>query len=126
MSMKVLLSIKPEYAEKILTGEKRFEYRKVRFSKNVSTVVLYATSPVSRLVGEFEVESVLEDAPTKLWEHTKEFSGITREFFRSYFLGREKAVAIQIGVTKRYQFPKNPNLGSSKFTPPQSFYYLHD
>jgi Uncharacterized conserved protein len=124
--MKVLLSIKPEYAEKILTGEKRFEYRKVRFSKHVSTVILYATSPVSRLVGEFEVDSVLEDVPTKLWEHTKEFSGITREFFRTYFSGRDKAVAIKIGVTKRYQSPQNPNLGCAKFTPPQSFCYLQD
>ncbi|MBI6731014.1 ASCH domain-containing protein, partial [Pseudomonas amygdali] len=42
--MKVLLSIKPEYAEKILQGEKRFEFRKSVFKNpDVRTVVIYAT-----------------------------------------------------------------------------------
>ena len=31
--MKVLLSIKPEFVEKIFSGEKRFEYRKFAFKK---------------------------------------------------------------------------------------------
>jgi len=124
--MKVLLSIKPEFAEKIFSGEKRFEYRKVRFKQNVSTVVLYATNPVGLLVGEFDIEGFLEGTPSSLWEHTKDHSGISREFFRTYFAGRKKAVAIKIGASRKYARAKSPQRGITKFTPPQSFCYLPD
>lgn len=33
MHMKVLLSIKPEFVEKIFAGEKKFEYRRTIFKK---------------------------------------------------------------------------------------------
>lgn len=40
----VLLSMKPEHAERILNGTKRFEYRKaVPLNESVRTVVFYAT-----------------------------------------------------------------------------------
>ena len=53
--MHALLSIKPEYAEKILKGEKLVEFRIVAFAQEVSKIFIYATSPVCRIVGEFEV-----------------------------------------------------------------------
>ncbi|RAX12581.1 hypothetical protein CKY02_11450 [Photorhabdus bodei] len=40
--MKVLLSIKPEYVDRILNGSKKFEFRKVAFKNNqVQSVVIY-------------------------------------------------------------------------------------
>jgi hypothetical protein len=52
----VLLSIKPEFVEKIFSGLKKYEFRRVIFkSKSVSRVVIYASSPVQRVVGEFAV-----------------------------------------------------------------------
>ena len=52
--MKVLLSIKPEFVEKIFSGEKRFEYRKSIFKQqNIDTIVIYSTMPVGMIVGEF-------------------------------------------------------------------------
>ncbi|MDD8572078.1 ASCH domain-containing protein, partial [Escherichia coli] len=50
--MKVLLSIKPEYAESILSGKKKYEFRKNIFrNKNVDTIVIYATMPVGKVIG---------------------------------------------------------------------------
>ena len=46
--MKVLLSIKPEFANKIFEGTKRFEFRKSIFKKEVKTVVVYASSPLQQ------------------------------------------------------------------------------
>lgn len=61
--MRVLLSIQPEYAEKILNGTKRFEYRKaVTRNESVRTVVIYATMPVGKVVGEFEVGGPTREA----------------------------------------------------------------
>lgn len=123
--MRVLLSIKPEYAEKILNGTKRFEYRKaIPRNQSVRTVVIYATMPVGKVVGEFEVGGVLRDKPSVLWSRTKEASGITRAFFDSYFSGRTEASAIAVNKPKRYAKPLDLEDVSGSVTPPQSFQYL--
>lgn len=47
---KVLMTIKPEYAIKILEGSKTFEYRKNKFKRtNVDTIVIYVTSPIMKI-----------------------------------------------------------------------------
>lgn len=125
--MKVLLSIKPEYAEKILQGVKRYEFRKSIFkNRDVRTVVIYATMPVGKVVGEFDLEEVLSDSPSAIWSETREYSGISRSFFNSYFKGRETAHAIKVGVVRRYDTP----LALNRFVPngsaPQSYRYLKE
>jgi predicted transcriptional regulator len=123
--MKVLLSIKPEFADKIFSGEKKYEYRKVIFKREVSTVVVYATCPVGRVIGEFEIDSVLSEPPRDLWEKTKDFSGITKAFFSEYFNGREKGYAIKVGKIKKYKEALPPTrLFDKNFVAPQSFRYL--
>ena len=55
--MKVLLSIKPEFVEKIFAGTKKYEFRKSLFKKSgVKYVVIYASAPIKRVVGEFEID----------------------------------------------------------------------
>jgi predicted transcriptional regulator len=123
--MKVLLSIKPEYVSKILSGEKRFEFRKVGFSNPaVRTVVIYATKPVGKVVGEFEVTDIYQDSPSKIWEQTKAFAGVNKKFFDSYYEGRSRAVAIAVGRVVAYDTPFDlKELGGPK-SPPQSFCYI--
>lgn len=123
--MRVLLSIKPEYAEKILNGTKRFEYRKsAPRNEAVHTVVIYATMPVGKVIGEFEVAGVLRERPDVLWKQTRTASGITRQFFNQYFSGRDKAVAIAVRKPKRYAKPLMLQDVCGSATPPQSFQYL--
>ncbi|PGN60753.1 hypothetical protein CN966_05685 [Bacillus cereus] len=101
--MKVLLSIKPEFVKEILLGNKRFEYRKNIFKrKDISSVVVYATKPYGKVVGEFEIENILIDEPKIIWGKTKNYSGITQNYFNSYFEGRQTGVAIQIKEFKEY------------------------
>ena len=58
--MKVLLSIKPEFVEKIFAGTKKYEFRKSLFKKSgVKYVVIYASAPIKRVVGEFEIDDIL-------------------------------------------------------------------
>jgi len=80
----ILPLFKPEFADKILSGDKRYEFRKVLFKKNVDTIVIYATMPVGKIIGEFKVEDILQDKPASLWDRTKEYSGITQGFFNQY------------------------------------------
>ena len=52
--MKALLSIKPKYADLILSGEKTIELRRV-FNPKITKVYLYASSPVKRIVAVCDV-----------------------------------------------------------------------
>lgn len=122
--MKVLLSIKPKFAELIFNGTKKFEFRKAIFkNSNIKTVVVYASSPLQKVIGEFEIEEIFNDEIEKLWLRTKQFAGIEEEYFYQYFAEREMGYAIKIMKTRRYDTPlslkKDFNL-----TPPQSFLYL--
>lgn len=122
--MRVLLSIKPEFAEKIFDGTKIYEFRRSIFkNKKVRTVVVYASSPVQRVVGEFEIDTILNDELQQLWNDTKDYSGISENFFFEYFTNKEKGYAIKIKKTKLYK--KTLSLKDDfNTTPPQSFKYL--
>ena len=118
-----LLSIKPKYAEAIFRGEKRFEFRRAIFRKSVAVVVVYTSSPVSRVVGEFDIEAIITDTIEGLWKRTKHCAGIDRERFFSYFSGRKIGHAIAIGSVRRY--PLSLDLSTNfGMRPPQSFAYL--
>ncbi|WP_024851591.1 ASCH domain-containing protein [Hydrogenovibrio kuenenii] len=122
--MRVLLSIKPEFAEKILSGQKRFEFRKVVFkNQNVRSVVIYASSPVQKVVGEFDVQAILSMPPEDLWCKTFKYSGIEKDYFDQYFLGRETAFALKISSPQEYEKPFDLKKLGIK-VPPQSFCYL--
>lgn len=122
--MRVLLSIKPEYAERIFNGTKRFEFRRSIFkNSSIKTVIVYASSPMQKVIGEFEIDSIINEDLKALWETTKQFAGIEKDFFDSYFSEKQKGFAIKIKNTKRYSEPLCLKK-DFKLTPPQSFLYL--
>lgn len=125
--MKILLSIKPEFVKEIFLGKKKFEYRKSIFTnKKVTSVIVYSTMPVGKIVGEFTIEAVLMDKPQTLWRKTSEYSGISKKFFDEYFAGRDQAYAIKIGTLLLYDDPIDPYEKWDSFVPPQSFRYIDD
>lgn len=119
----ILLSIKPEYVNRIMCGQKKYEFRKRQCKQNVDKIVIYSTSPIMKVIGEAQVEKVLVDKPEKIWDITKEESGIEREFFDEYYCGRNQAVAYKLKHIVRYSQPKSlTDYGIT--TAPQSFCYL--
>lgn len=123
--MNVILSIKPEYADKILAGTKRFEFRKSTFaSEIVEKVLIYATMPVGKVVGEFKITKIHVDKPSAIWNKTRIHAGINKKFFDEYYQNRDFAVAIEVEGVKKYDMP----FGLSDLGPgikaPQSFRYL--
>jgi len=121
--MKVLLSIKPEFAHKIFLGIKKYEFRKFIFKHHVSKVIVYASSPVKMVIGEFDIEEIIFSDIDSLWKHTKKFSGIEKHKFSKYFRNKKKGYAIKIKSYKKYE---NPLYLKKEFgvLPPQSFVYL--
>ena len=122
--MKVLLSIKPEFAIKIFDGSKKYEYRRAIFKRGeVTTVVVYASDPIKKVIGEFVIGDILHDEPQMLWVKTKDYAGITEKRFLEYFRNKAKGYAIKIKSTKMYNDPL-PLDNFMISTPPQSFVYL--
>lgn len=122
--MKVLLSIKPQYADKIFDGTKKFEFRRSIFKNpNIKKVIVYSSSPVQKVIGEFEIDVILISDLESLWKKTHKYSGITKEYFFSYFVDKEHGYAIKIKNTKKY---KKPLCIKNDFNviPPQSFLYI--
>ena len=122
---RILLSIEPVFVKRILDGTKRFEFRKVVGKKKVTEIVIYCTSPVMKVIGEVKVSNTFVDTPEIIWKLTSNYSGITKDFFDSYYRGKEFAVAYELGEIQKYPEPIDlDDLGIS--SAPQSFIYLND
>lgn len=121
---KILISINPEHVAKILSGEKRFEYRTKAAKKDVDSLIIYETTPVKRIVAEAKILEVLELSPEELWMVTKEYSGITKTFFDRYFKDRTIGFAYRLGEVKAYEIPIELSAFGIKAAP-QSFMYLN-
>ena len=124
--MKAMLSIKPEYVDRILSGEKTYEFRRRIFKRpEVDTIVIYATSPQCEVVGEAEIMGIKTADPESIWLQTGEEGGISRERFMDYFDGHDVAYAIKLGRVKRFVRPRplsyyEPQVHAA----PQSFVYI--
>jgi predicted transcriptional regulator len=125
MQTKVLLSIKPHFAEQIFAGAKRYEFRRVVFRSNsVTKIIVYASSPVRRIIGEFKVGGILALQKEELWKRTKKHGGIKKHYFDLYFNGRETAYAIKVSSPHRYRKPVKIADLCDFAHPPQSFRYV--
>ena len=117
------MSVKPCFAERILLGEKKYEFRRTIFSRKVDVVLLYVTTPVQRVVAEFDILGIISEPLDILWKRTRKHAGIEKALFYDYFNGLEKGHAIEIGDIRLYNEPFCPTkrLG---IKPPQSFAYI--
>lgn len=121
----ILLSIKPEFVKRIMCGQKKYEFRKRQCKQKVDKIIIYSTNPIMKVVGEAQVETVLVDDPEKIWDITKEESGIERDYFDEYYRGRAQAVAYKLECIVEYPQPRSlADYGIT--TAPQSFCYLSE
>jgi predicted transcriptional regulator len=118
-----LLPINPEHVDNIFKGIKKFEFRKVKSRRVIDGIVIYATAPISMVVGEAVVEDTVNGTPSDVWTATAASAGISKEFFDSYYEGRDSAFAYKLGSVSAYERPRTlADIGLS--TAPQSFVYL--
>jgi len=124
----LLLSIKPEYANKILDGEKSIEFRRVRPNVEAGDLCLiYASGAQRALIGAFEVGGVVETSAPNMWRKWGKHAGADRATFMNYFDGSKSAYGILIRNSERLK-KEIPLVSLRKlftgFRPPQSFRYL--
>jgi type I restriction enzyme S subunit len=124
--MNVLLSIRPEYAEAILSRKKKYEFRKrgPKLRVRNQKAYIYSSSPVCKIVASFRITSILESHPRTLWRKFGKYGGIDSRKFSEYFGSRERGYAIEIGSLKAFKPPIEPRKLLEDFVAPQSFRYV--
>lgn len=121
-----LISVHPVHVEKIMSGEKNLEFRRIWPTREIETLVVYATHPEQRLAAIVQVAGVVRASKTALWQvASAEGGGITRQALFDYLQGRDLGVAIRLGERVDLGSGVLPkNLFDASFRPPQSFRYL--
>lgn len=121
--MRILLSIKPEYVSKIISGEKTYEFRKRLPKLPVEAIVIYSTAPYCKIIGEVQVKGTITDTVSKIWNDTKGNAGISYKKYLQYFKNKKTANAFVLGKVKVYDEKKELSEFGIKHAP-QSFIYL--
>lgn len=119
----IILPIKPIYAEKIFSGEKKYEFRKRLCIENIDKIYLYATSPIKKIVGEAVVCGKYSMKKEELWKLASEYSGITTVLFDQYFQKADRANAYKLGEVIRYRIPVELKEMGVSYAP-QSYVYV--
>jgi predicted transcriptional regulator len=119
-----LLAIKPRFAEAIIAGRKKVEFRKTRFTQPPRYIVLYASTPVQQIVAYFEVAYIKELTPSGLWREFRKIGAIDYSEFAKYYGNRAIGYAIVVGAVWKLSKPAALRNISPTSSVPQSFCYL--
>ena len=97
-----ILSLKPQYVDLILSGEKTVELRNRIVRMEPGTVIwIYATKPVGGIVALAELDSVVHDTPAEIWFRFEREMCIERAHFDLYINNRESVSALILSSVRR-------------------------
>lgn len=121
----ILLSVKPRFAELILSGAKKVEFRRTWAAKPVGLAVIYSSSPVQKIVGIVGLKGAVLASPSKVWTKCLALGpGLQRKELMEYFAGKEEAYGVLLGDVMLPAKPVLPKSLFKGFRPPQSYRYL--
>ncbi len=119
-----LMPIKPKYVEKILSGEKKVEFRKTVFKKSVNAIIIYSSSPVQRVVAICDINLVSKQRPLTLWKKYRHVGGIQYSDYKEYYNDKEFGVAIELSNIRILAQPLVLSDIVNVKCVPQSFMYV--
>ena len=123
MPKTIIISIHPEYAEKILTGEKTYELRTRLPQDKPDCIIIYATAPISAVVGTAEIADMLDMPLPELWKRVRKAACVTLDDFHEYFRHSDTGKAFVLRNPVRFpSLIPITNYGLKKA--PQSWQYL--
>ncbi len=122
--MIALYPIKPEYTDRILSGEKTFELRKRLPKESLTYILIYSTTPVAQVVGYAKVLGVRQGNAISLWERYSSKLGISESDYFAYFKGSDKANALELSDVRKFVRPFSIKEISPELSVPQSFCYI--
>lgn len=128
MSKFLFISIKPEYANKIINKQKTIELRKNR--PNVQSgdyVLIYATVPIKAVIGFGKIKNIIDTSPEIMWNENAGKLGINKEAYDKYYTHSNRAIGIEISSICKFKFGfllSDIKEMYPKFSPPQTYRYI--
>ncbi len=102
----VVLSLRPRFAEAILTGVKTVELRRTVPKIVIPTrALLYAASPTRALLGTCVITSVRSAGLAALWQEYGPRSELSFDEFQQYFEGVAKGTALALSEPQALSQP---------------------
>ncbi len=120
---KILLSINPEYVIAIFKNKKTFELRRSIPKEKINKILIYETSPKSKVVGQITIKNTHKLKINELWKKTKKSNCINKKKFFEYFKEKKYGYAFEIKKNKKYKKPLNKEKFNINFIP-QNFVYI--
>lgn len=127
MSRVLLLSVRPRFAQGLLSGMKTAEVRR-RFPEvsTDTTVVIYSSSPEKAVLGTMKVRALVRSTAAGIWQDYEDAIAIDRAELSGYLEGASECCVIELDTPTVWSQPVS--LGamrqSLRVEPPQSFRYL--
>ena len=120
---RVLMSLHAEYYELIVSGEKRFEYRKRYAVTGPSRWYVYLNAPVSRLAAVIELGTPIHGSPTDIAELAEKARHGNGQSVHDYLAPAGHGVALPIHHLYEYPGITAAELTASlgKWHPPQGY-----
>jgi predicted transcriptional regulator len=116
-----VMSIKEEYGLNLLNGKSMWEYRRRKSKINVGDkIILYATAPNKKLIGEFIVGKVLIGTANDIWNKTKKDICYKKNEVVPYLESGDYPIAFQVSNPKKY-IPEISTENIAGFKPPMSY-----
>lgn len=115
-----MIALHPTYWDMYKDGSKIWELRKASHApKAIDGLVIYATAPISQVVGDVELVSVHTGYVDAIWDMVKDGCGITRRQYDRYYQGHHMATAYRLSNVWEYDKPIHI------ISPPQGCRYLY-
>lgn len=92
-----IISIRPNFAEAILSGAKTVELRRRIPPIEIGTRLwIYATRPTAAVVGSAIVNAIVRGTPDSVWDAYSTQVAISRDDYDGYFDGAKEAIGISL------------------------------
>lgn len=99
-----IISIRPTFADAILSGNKTVELRRRIPPVEVGARLwIYATRPVAAVVGIAIIDAIFRGTPQAVWETYSDRIAINRGDFDRYFEGSREAIGIRLSKVQSTQ-----------------------
>jgi predicted transcriptional regulator len=123
----LFISVKPEFAEKIVKNEKTIELRTLKPNVTIGDyIIIYASSPQKSVVAFSIIKNIIETTPKRMWNKFSKNLGIDKQRFDNYFEGKLNAIGIEFGEIIKINPIHLNNLRNidPQFHPPQIYRYI--
>ena len=119
-----LLSVHPRYADALIGRLKKVEFQHQALSAETQYVIVYATAPVQKVVGWFEIAEIASDSPDRLWERFGHEGQVAKQDFERYYERCDAGAAIRVRKVVALKSPVTLSELNDAMAAPQSYRYV--